>query len=110
MANIFPRSSNWLPLKIIFCLAVLGGAVSLAFPYYFTQKYTRVGYQPNQPVAFPHDIHVSQLGMDCRYCHSFVEVAAHSNVPTTQVCMNCHQTVQASNPKLKPVFDSWASG
>ena len=110
MANIFPRGSNFLPLKIILCLAVAGGAVSLAVPYYFTPKYTRVGYQPQQPVNFSHQIHAGQLGMDCRYCHSFVEVAAHSNVPTTQVCMNCHSQVQKENPKLAPVRESWATG
>ena len=71
--------------------------------YYVTPKYTKVGYQPIQPVPFPHDIHVTQLGMDCRYCHSFVEVAAHSNLPNTQPCMNCHTQVQKDNPKLEPV-------
>ncbi len=49
--------------------------------------------------------------MDCRYCHSFVEVAAHSNIPTTQVCMNCHSQVQKDNPKLKRrLRESWATG
>src|SRR6266853_2564074 len=110
MANIFPRGSNLLPLKIVIAPAVLVPAVSGAMWYYFTPKYTRVGYQPNQPIPFPHDVHVSQLGMDCRYCHSFVEVAAHSNVPTTQVCMNCHQQVQKDNPKLAPLRESWTTG
>src|SRR4051794_18683827 len=110
MANIFPRSSNWLPLKILICLAVAGGAVSLAMPYYFTPKYTRVGYQPVQPVSFPHNLHVSQLGMDCRYCHSFVEVAAHSNVPNTQTCMACHSQGQKENPTLEPIRASWKTG
>lgn len=110
MANIFPRGANWLPIKILICLGVLGAAVPAAMTYYFTPKYTRVGYQPVQPVSFPHNIHVDQLGMDCRYCHSHVEVAAHSNIPTTQVCMNCHSQVQKDNPKLKPVVDSWQTG
>ena len=110
MANIFPRGSNILPLKLVLCALVAGGAVSAVVPYYFTPKYTRVGYQPEQPVNFSHSIHAGQLGMDCRYCHSFVEVAAHSNVPTTQVCMNCHSQVQKENPKLAPVRESWASG
>ena len=110
MANFFPRSSNWLPLKILVCVIVLGNAVTAGVWYYFTPKYTRVGYQPIQPIPFPHDVHVKQLGMDCRYCHSFVEVAAHSNVPNTQVCMNCHSQVQKNNPKLQPLFDSWKSG
>ena len=103
MANFFPRSSNWLPLKILLCVFVLGNTVTVGVWYYFTPKYTRVGYQPVQPVPFPHDVHVAQLGMDCRYCHSFVEVAAHSNVPNTQVCMNCHSQVQKDNPKLQPL-------
>jgi hypothetical protein len=110
MANLFPRWSNWLPLKIALCLMVVGAAATLGVTYYFTPKYTRVGYQPVQPVAFPHDLHVTQLGMDCRYCHSFVEVAAHSNVPNTQTCMNCHSQVQKDNPKLQAVRDSWATG
>ncbi len=110
MANIFPRGSNILPLKLVHCALVAGGAVSAVVPYYFTPKYTRVGYQPQQPVNFSHDIHAGQLGLDCRYCHSFVEVAAHSNVPTTQVCMNCHSQVQKENPKLAPVRESWATG
>ena len=110
MANFFPRWSNWLPLKIAVCMAVLGGTVTAGVWYYFTPKYTRVGYQPVQPVPFSHDIHVAQLGMDCRYCHSFVEVAAHSNVPNTQVCMNCHSQVQKENPKLQAVRDSWVTG
>lgn len=110
MANIFPRGSNILPIKIVVVVFVLANAVSLGAWYYFTPKYTRVGYQPAQPVPFPHDVHAGQLGMDCRYCHSFVEVAAHSNIPTTQVCMNCHSQIQRDNPKLQPVRDSWASG
>jgi formate-dependent nitrite reductase cytochrome c552 subunit len=112
MANFFPRSSNYLPLKILLCVVVSGTAATAAVWYYFTPKYTRVGYEPTQPVPFSHAIHVEQLGMDCRYCHSFVEVAAHSNVPTTQVCMNCHKEggVQTNNKKLEAVRDSWESG
>ena len=96
-------------------MIIIGGglfatAVTAGVWYYFTPKYFLVGYQPIQPVPFPHDLHVTQLGMDCRYCHSFVEVAAHSNVPTTQVCMNCHSAVQKDNPKLAPLHESWRTG
>ncbi len=110
MANIFPRGSNWIPIKLTIISTFVGVALTCGVWYYFTPKYTRVGYQPVQPVPFPHNVHVAQLGMDCRYCHSFVEVAAHSNVPTTQVCMNCHSQVQKDNPKLLPVRDSWTTG
>jgi len=63
-----------------------------------------------QPVAFDHKLHVGQLGLDCRYCHSNVEVSGHSNIPASQVCMNCHSQVQKNNPKLQPIRDSFATG
>jgi len=110
MANIFPRWTNYLPVKIVFCLLVLSSAASAAYWYYLTPEYMRAGYQPVQPVPFSHDIHVTQLGMDCRYCHSYVEVSSHSNIPTTQTCMNCHTQIQSTNPKLAAVRESWQSG
>ena len=110
MANFFPRWTNWLPLKIMICGVVVVTALVGATWYYDTPKYTRVGYMPTQPAPFPHDLHVAQLGMDCRYCHNAVELAAHSNVPDTQVCMNCHTQVQKEDPKLEPVRSSWTTG
>src|SRR5206468_12137272 len=100
MANLFPRWTNWLPIKLVVCGAVLSVGATAAVTYYFTPKYTNIGYRPNQPIPFSHKIHAGEIGLDCRYCHSFVEVAAHSNVPNTQVCMNCHLQVQKENPKL----------
>ena len=112
MANFFPKWSNWLPLKLVIILGAIVTAVVAGIWYYFTPKFTRVGYEPDQPVPFSHAIHVDQLGMDCRYCHSFVEVASHSNVPTTQTCVTCHGEgkVQSTNPKLTAVVNSWKSG
>jgi hypothetical protein len=110
MANIFPKATNLIVIKAGIALAIIGGLVTVAIWYYFTPKYSRVGYQPVQPVAFEHKLHVAQLGLDCRYCHSYVEVSGHSNFPATQTCMNCHRDIQKDNPKLKPVRDSWATG
>jgi len=103
MANFFPRWSNTILFQIIACVAVLGGGVAMAMTYYFTPKYTRVGYEPDQPVPYDHKLHVGQLGMDCRYCHSFVEESGHANVPTAQTCLNCHETVLPNSPKLEPI-------
>jgi len=106
MANIFPRWSNLLPLKIAFCAATAAAGVALAFTYYATPKTLVVGYQPAQPIPFSHKIHVDQIGVDCRYCHSFVEVSGFSNVPTGSTCWNCHQHVQPASPKLAPLHKS----
>jgi hypothetical protein len=106
MANIFPRWTNWIPALVIVSVLTLGGLATAAVGYYFTPKYTRVGYEPSQPVPFSHKIHAGQLGMDCRYCHSFVEESGHANVPSSQTCWNCHQHVKKGHPNLAKVEES----
>jgi len=63
---------------------------SIAVAYYGTPKYWRVGYEPLQPIPFSHELHAGQIGLDCRYCHNHVGESPHSNVPSTQTCLNCH--------------------
>ena len=50
------------------------------------------------------------MGMDCRYCHANVEVAAKAMVPPTQVCMGCHAMVKTDSARLAPVRASWETG
>lgn len=110
MANFFPKWTNQLPWKVVVCVLVIGAAISGGLTYYFTPKYTRVGYQPTQPVPYEHTVHVQQLGMDCRFCHSFVEVAGTANIPTVQTCMSCHQQVKSDSPRLAAVRNAWNGG
>src|SRR5215813_1245606 len=110
MAAIFPKWTNRLPFIITVGGLLSATSVIAGFWYYFTPKYTRVGYQPIQPVAFPHSVHVDQLGIDCRYCHSAVEKSWYSNVPTASTCLNCHNQVLKDDPRLALVRESAASG
>ena len=110
MSDIFPKWTNWLPLKIAVGAALVGTAVTAGCWYYLTPKYSNVGYQPVQPVAFSHAIHAGQLGVDCRYCHSAVDKSWYSNIPTAGLCMNCHNQVLKDDPKLALVRESAATG
>jgi hypothetical protein len=107
MSNVFPKWTNRLPLLVLIGGVLLGGGVVTGVTYYFTPKYTRVGYQPVQPVSFSHKIHAGELGLDCRYCHDKVEESWFSNLPTAATCMNCHSSVLKDDPRLKPVHDSF---
>ena len=107
MSDVFPRWTNRLPGQIIFGLLLIGGVVTAGLNYYFTPKYTRVGFQPTQPVPFSHSIHVKQLGLDCRYCHDGVEKSWYSNVPAADTCMNGHSAIRANDQKLEPVRASY---
>lgn len=93
-------------------LAALGGLVyaGVLVAAGFSPKATDVGYMPAQPVPYSHALHVGQLGMDCRYCHTGVEVAAAASIPPTQTCMNCHSKVRAESEKLIPIRESYATG
>ena len=52
------------------------------------------GYAPEQPINFSHKIHAGQNAINCVYCHSGVEKSKISNVPSANVCMNCHKAIQ----------------
>lgn len=80
------------------------------FWYYGSPKYTDVGYRPKQPVAYSHKLHAGDLGIDCRYCHNFIEESPVANLPPTQTCMNCHRVIGTDNEKLLPVRESWSTG
>ena len=110
MSAIFPKWTNRLPLLVGIGGFLTVGAVTAGVWYYFTPKYTRVGYQPIQPVSFSHATHNGQLGIDCRYCHSAVEKSWFSNIPSSSTCMNCHNQVLKDDPRLALVRESAASG
>lgn len=110
MPQIFPKKANLIP-TISLVGALLGGVFAIFFVwYYFSPEFTDVGYMPSQPVEYSHRLHVGQLGMDCRYCHNFVEVSQHANIPPTETCMNCHNQVRTESLRLLPVRESWATG
>jgi hypothetical protein len=107
---VFPRWAN----KTVPLLGALLGAAPLYLIglvwYGASPKTVAVGYQPEQPVPYSHALHAGELGLDCRYCHNTVEHAAMAAIPPTETCMNCHQRVRTTSPKLEPVRQSAATG
>src|SRR5207253_8348552 len=110
MSAIFPKWTNRLPALVIVGLLLVGSALVAGAWYYFTPKYSRVGYQPIQPVGFSHATHAGQLGIDCRYCHNAVEKSWYSNIPASSTCMNCHNQVLKDDPRLALVRESAGTG
>lgn len=110
MAVIFPRWTNAVPLITAVSVALGGVFVAFGVWYWFSPRYTDVGYQPVQPVEFSHKLHAGDLGMDCRYCHNTVERGRQAAVPPTKTCMNCHTIVRATSEKLAKVRESYQTG
>jgi hypothetical protein len=70
----------------------------------------RVGFPLSQPVPFSHQHHVAGLGVDCRFCHTSVEVSARAGMPPTWTCMTCHSQIWTNAELLAPVRNSLAQG
>ena len=50
-------------------------------------------YAPKQPIAFSHKIHAGQYEIDCNYCHTGVQKSKNANIPSPNICMNCHSSI-----------------
>jgi hypothetical protein len=108
MAQIFHRSTNTISRVSIYgaviLIAVLGYAVNVVNQ---TSYVTEVHNARPQPVPFSHKHHVGELGLDCRYCHSTVEVSSSAGMPPTQTCMACHSQIWTGAAILEPVRASY---
>ena len=84
MPQIFPKSANAVSKASIF--VVLGIVASLGWTIAVLQRsdfVTAANTFVDQPVQFSHQHHVGGIGIDCRYCHNSVEVAATASIPPT---------------------------
>jgi cytochrome c551/c552 len=63
------------------------------------------GYQPVQPIKFSHQLHAGVNQISCQYCHSGAFKSKNASIPSLNVCMNCHNYVQATekyNGEISP--------
>src|SRR5690349_14332764 len=111
MAQVFPRSANSVARVSIIALVLLAAGVLWA-SYRMDQGsfITNVGVSREQPVPFSHKHHVSDDGIDCRYCHTSVETSPFAGIPPTETCMNCHSQIFRDSAYLAPVRESFRTG
>ncbi len=111
MAQIFHPSMNILARVTIFGAMFIATGAAWACGIFVRSSYvTQVDVVREQPVPFSHQHHVSELGLDCRYCHTSVETSAFAGMPATEVCMGCHSHVWKDSDVLEPVRASLRSG
>lgn len=67
-------------------------------------------YQPEQPIAFSHKIHAGDYEIDCQYCHTGVEIAKSANIPSVNICMNCHSSIKTDSKEIQKLYAAQESG
>jgi Cytochrome c7 and related cytochrome c len=103
MAAIFTPAANGMARGALAAVALLLVVLIGFWLTWPSSLYMRkVGFFVDQPVPFSHQHHVAGLGIDCRYCHSTVEVSADAGMPSTQTCMTCHSQIW-TNAKMLAV-------
>jgi len=108
MAQVFPPSANWASkASILAALLIVASMLGVVLNINRIDYVSMVGVAIDQPVHFSHKHHVTGMGIDCRYCHTTVEVSAFAGVPPTETCMTCHSQIWTEAPILEPVRASF---
>ena len=108
MPQVFPKAANpWSRASLVGLLFLALGAGWLVLLIQRSDYVTAANQFIEQPVQFSHQHHVGGIGIDCRYCHTAVEVSASAGIPPTKTCINCHSQIWATSPYLEPVRASF---
>jgi len=82
-------------------LFLLGG-------YYLTMGAINLGrsqnYEPQQPIFYSHKVHAGINQISCLYCHGNTQDGKQANIPSVNICMNCHMAI--NEYKGEPVYDA----
>lgn len=86
-------------LTFIFVAMVLRAVIEGLFTVGIQQ-----GYAPAQPIAFSHALHAGEYQIDCNYCHTGVMKSKNANIPSANICMNCHSSIKTESPEVKKIY------
>ncbi len=70
------------------------------------------GYAPTQPIAFSHKLHAGEYQIDCNYCHTGVRISKSANIPSVNICLNCHSAIvkvtgsDELSPEIQKIYDA----
>ncbi|WP_236943147.1 cytochrome c3 family protein [Hymenobacter sp. PAMC 26628] len=84
---------------VVFALVLLYEGVQSVMAVGLTQ-----GYQPTQPIAFSHKLHAGEHQINCAYCHTSVYKGKSANIPSANICMNCHSQIKTESPEIKKIY------
>lgn len=84
--------NGWTMVSRKRALLVTAGAVVLVASGIAGATLVQSRYAPEQPIAFPHDLHAGTNQIPCMYCHSYADRSSSAGIPAVEVCAGCHVT------------------
>ena len=61
----------------------------------------------DQPIAFSHRHHVTDIGIDCQLCHVYARRSPVAGIPSVEICAGCHRQVLPDSPEIQRVLEFW---
>ncbi len=86
---------------VIVLVLLLGGKATIDAAYGVG---IHQGYAPEQPIKFSHKLHAGQYQINCNYCHTGVYEGKGANVPSANICMNCHNAIKRESPEIQKIY------
>jgi mono/diheme cytochrome c family protein len=62
-------------------------------------------YQPVQPIYYSHKVHAGKNQISCLYCHGGAQEGKSASIPSVNICMNCHMTINEYGGSAGKLFD-----
>jgi hypothetical protein len=111
---LHPRANFISKVSILGFVFVVVALLTIAAVLLRSSYFTGVDVAVAQPVPYSHQLHVDELGLNCRYCHTSVEDSSFAGIPPTETCMTCHSQelplVSLDDPRMEPVRTSYETG
>lgn len=86
---------------IIVLVFLLGGKATIDAAYGVG---IHQGYAPEQPIKFSHKLHAGENQINCNYCHTGVYEGKGANIPSANICMNCHNAIKRESPEIQKIY------
>ena len=64
----------------------------------------------DQPIAFNHQKHVDDVGIECEVCHEHYNTSEHSGLPTLEACLFCHEEPVTELPEEEKIRELASEG
>jgi c(7)-type cytochrome triheme protein len=93
--------------RIIFAAVVGVFALFMMVTLLMAYRWETAHRPPDQPIAFSHRIHATQLKIQCVFCHEYADTSAFAGVPAVSKCMSCHENAALDKAGVKELHRYW---
>ncbi|WP_205503027.1 c-type cytochrome [Rufibacter psychrotolerans] len=98
-ANIYKSKAVRVIVGLIFVVVLVDLSIDKVMGIGIQQ-----GYAPRQPIAFSHKLHAGDHQINCNYCHTSVYKSSSANIPSANICMNCHSQIKKESPEIQKIY------